>query len=210
MTPALQSPVNDTQRWSRVEATALLPKGCSLEIAYASAPDAATRDKIAAQLADPALSPQQRLGAWRAAGGVSVYVVHGNGDEAGQTVAAPLQDVRDPFLWVAVGLASAPGAALPRLDALAVRYPGPSLIQQLPAIYRRGELASGDFLRGFVGVLEATTEDLDARIAELGRVIIPAAPRRIGSIRTPMARPAVGRRSSRPRKSGRSSATARR
>jgi phage tail-like protein len=43
----------------------------------------------------------------------------------------------------------------------------------LPALYRRAEVQPGDFLRSLVGVLESTTQMLDARIAQMGRYIHP-------------------------------------
>jgi phage tail-like protein len=46
-------------------------------------------------------------------------------------------------------------------------------MEDLPAIYQREEEHPDSFLRSLVGVLETTTQDLDARIASLGSHIHP-------------------------------------
>jgi phage tail-like protein len=73
-----------------------------------------------------------------------------------------------------VTLTAVHGARLPAVTELAVLYPGRSLVENLPTPYRRSAVQPGDFLRSLVGVLEATTQDLDARIAALGSHIHPA------------------------------------
>jgi phage tail-like protein len=46
-------------------------------------------------------------------------------------------------------------------------------MENLPGIYQRAESQPESFLRSFVGVLESTTQTLDARIGNLGRNIHP-------------------------------------
>jgi phage tail-like protein len=46
-------------------------------------------------------------------------------------------------------------------------------MQNLPAIYRRAEAQPGNFLRALVGVLESTTQGIDARIASLASQVHP-------------------------------------
>jgi phage tail-like protein len=46
-------------------------------------------------------------------------------------------------------------------------------MENLPAIYRRAESQPGSFLRSLVGVLETTTQTIDARIADMGRHVNP-------------------------------------
>ena len=156
----------------------MLPPGCSLEISYGAAGDRAEqREPVLAQLDDESVSPSRRLAAWRAAVTPRTFVFHGDpalapGEET--VLSAPLHDVTDEWLWVHVALTAAPGGRVPSLSELSVHYPGPTLIEHLPAIYRAGELESGDFLRGLVGVLEAGTQQLDATIGDLGRHIHPA------------------------------------
>jgi phage tail-like protein len=87
---------------------------------------------------------------------------------------APLFDVHEPYVWVCVALNATAGGSLPSLRELAVLYPGNSLMENLPAIYRRAEAQPGTFLRSLVGVLESTTQGLDARIASLASHVHPA------------------------------------
>jgi phage tail-like protein len=88
-------------------------------------------------------------------------------------MAVPLHDVHDKYLWVAVSLTAGAGAKLPALSRLSVLYPGSTLMEHLPAIYQREEAHPGSFTRTLVGILETTTQDLDARIADMGRRIHP-------------------------------------
>jgi phage tail-like protein len=180
VTPMLLSPDReDARRWLRIEATADLPEGTTLEVSFAATDDVEARDRLLEIAADeslPASRRMQRLLAepevWRPA-----TAFHGDGAPAAGSPApcsAPLFDVRERWLWAAVTLRAAPGAALPALSRLAVLYPGRSLMEHLPAVYQRAEAEPGSFLRALVGVLEATTQDLDGRIAAMARGIHPA------------------------------------
>ena len=62
-------------------------------------------------------------------------------------------------------LIASPGAGIPVLSELAVLYPGETLMENLPSIYQRVERQPDSFLRALVGVLESTTQTLDARIS---------------------------------------------
>ena len=176
LTPLLQSAAKEAQQWIRIEARAELPSGCSIEISYGTAPDADARARALAILENRTLSPAQRLAEWRRSIDLHTVAYHGEaGPEGSETVfSAPLHDVADPFIWVQVALTAAPGGKIPILHELNVLYPGPTLIEHLPTIYRTGELQPGDITRGLVGVLEANTQSLDAKIGELGRNIDPA------------------------------------
>jgi phage tail-like protein len=174
ITPMLRSPATGVEQlWMRVETSVVLPEGCTLEISYASTKDPGTAVEAQRQSIDDSLPDSRRvdrirelLGPWRK------YAFNGAGSAA-VMLAAPLIDVRDPFLWVQVELIASPGADIPALSQFSVFYSGPALIENLPAIYRRSEEGSGDFLRSFVGVLEATTQTLDTSIFALGSRIHP-------------------------------------
>jgi phage tail-like protein len=71
-----------------------------------------------------------------------------------------------------VTLIASPGAALPQISQLRVIYPERSLMEELPAIFRRSE-NSPEFLRSLVGVLEATTQELDGRIGTMSSRLHP-------------------------------------
>jgi phage tail-like protein len=177
LTPALHSPDReDGRRWLRIEATANLPRGTTLELSYASTGDPAIHDRLAKVAADTGLTTAQRIQRLRGERGIwhAPLVFHGESDDDASRFAAPLSDLRDPFLWVCVRVIAAPGArGLPGLSALSVLYPGNTLMEYLPSIYQREEAVSGSFLRALVGVFETTTQDLDARIAALGSHVHP-------------------------------------
>lgn len=180
VTPMLHSPDReDTRRWSRIEASASLPQGATLEISYAATDDPTVRDRFAAIAADstlPASHRAQRIlvepGVWQ-----TPVAFHGSDEQSADSTAplsAPLFDVHERYLWVCITLIAAAGARLPALGKLAVLYPGHTLMENLPAVYRRAEAKPGSFLRALVGVLESTTQGLDQRIAALGSHVHPA------------------------------------
>jgi phage tail-like protein len=180
ITPVLFSPDReDGRRWLRVEATGDLPEGTSLEIAVASTDDAAVRDRLQALAADTSITMSAR--AHRLLGEPEIWrdrtEYRGNGMSGGNAsppVSARLFQIRDRYLWIAATLIAAPGAPLPRLSELAVLYPGKTLMENLPTIYQRDENQPDGFLRNFMGVLEATTQGIDARIASIGSLLDPA------------------------------------
>ena len=180
ITPMLHSPNReDWRRWLRIEATGSLPDGATLEISYAATKEPATRDRLAAIAADRTLPESHRVqkllrepGIWR-----TPIAFHGSNvppDEAVAPLSAPLFDVREPYIWVCITLSATAGGSLPALSQLEVLYPGQTLMENLPAIYRRAEAQPGSFLRSLVGVLETTTQGLDARIAALGSHVHPS------------------------------------
>jgi phage tail-like protein len=122
------------------------------------------------------LTAQQRLSALidepELEHGTSEFL--GSATSGAQVYSAKLFDVRQPYLWVWLTLRAAPGARLPAISELAVLYPGRTLMENLPAIYRAEEDRPGSFVRTLVGVLETTTQGLDARIGALGSHIHPA------------------------------------
>jgi phage tail-like protein len=185
ITPVLHSPDReDARRWLRIEATATLPDGASLEISYAATGDVAVRDRLVAMAEDQTSTAGYRVtkllrepGVWHA----PPIVFHGgktssdarSGTQA-EPFSAPLFDVHEPYVWVCITLSATAGGSLPALSELVVRYPGNSLMEHLPAIYRRAQAQPDSFLRALIGVLEATTQGLDARIGSLASHVHPA------------------------------------
>jgi phage tail-like protein len=176
VTPLLQSPSKVPQKWLRAEAKTLLPQGCSLEIFCATVSTDEARQEAEAILEDASLTQDQRIQRWRGKVELQRFVYRGSSSTpAGEEIqlSAPLHDITDQFVWIQVALTAAPSGSLPYLSELAVFYPGPALIDEMPAIFRRQNPGAGDFVRALVGVLEAGTQELDGKIGELGRNISP-------------------------------------
>ena len=178
-TPMLDAPVTAEARgWLRIEATARLPAGATLEIAFFASDDAEERREIAKVADDKSVAQGQRIGMIRAAAATqrTPVVFHGTDDTATQpgVFSVPLFDVESDQIRVCLSLAAAPGSALPTLLSLAILYPARTLMDALPAIYRRTDTQPGDFLARLVGVMQATSDDLDRRIGELARNLDPA------------------------------------
>jgi phage tail-like protein len=177
ITPMLQSPDReDARRWLRIEALAHLPEGATIEMLVAATDNAEARDRMAGIFADGSLTASQRIQKLRAETDLwhASTIFHGSEPQSDTPFAAPLFDVRERYLWVSLTLSAAPGARLPEMTELRVLYPGRSLMENLPAIYQRAEESPGSFLRSLVGVLETTTQGLDARIAAMGSRINPS------------------------------------
>jgi len=177
VTPVLQSPSPQAQKWLRAEGKAFLPQGCSLEISCATVSTAEARKEADAILEDASLTEAQRIERWRGKVELRASIYRGSSpspEGAEVLLSAPLHDVIDPFIWIEIALTAAPGGGVPHLSELSVLYPGPTLIEEMPAIYRKQEPGAGDFVRALVGVLEAGTQELDGKIGELGRNIHPA------------------------------------
>ncbi len=175
VTPVLDSPDReDKRRWLRVDATASLPEGTRLEISWFASEKSTelpNGDSVSAKqlVADILGNPDLFRGR-------TVFSGAGDGEDqsAKTTFSAPLFETRERYLRVIVTLTAANGARLPELSELAVLYPGRTLMENLPAIYQREEDRPNSFLRALVGVLESTTQGLDARIGSMGSQIHPA------------------------------------
>ncbi len=175
LTPMLTAPDrDDRRRWLRIEATADLPEGTTLEIACAHTDGDDSRNRLARLADDASASAAERIAALLDEGEIwqTTTVFHGRAASAsavGDPLSAPLFGVADRYVWVLVTLRAAPGARLPKLRTLDVVYPGRTLMEHLPAVFQREEERPGSFFRSLVGVLEETTQGLDARIAGMSR-----------------------------------------
>jgi phage tail-like protein len=180
VTPLLHSPdLDGARRWLRIEASAILPEGTTLELSFAATDDAKLRDRLAATATDGALPASHRV--QKLLGEPDIWsapiAFHGSAvqsEESAAPLSAPLFDVRERYLFLCITLIAAAGAQLPMLTKLAVLYPGKTLMEHLPAVYQQAEAQPGSFLRSLVGVLEATTQGLDERIAALGSHVHPS------------------------------------
>lgn len=179
LTPSLFSPDRENQRrWLRIEAKASLPDGSTLEISWAATDDIATRDRLIAIAKDDTSPASHRIATLLNEPDLrrGRTAFHGAGSEtqSAKSFTAKLFDINERYLWVGITLTAATGASLPILTELAVLYHGRTLMEDLPAIYQREEVRPDSFLRALVGVLETTTQGLDARIGSLGRQVHPS------------------------------------
>jgi phage tail-like protein len=179
LTPSLSSPDRaDARRWLRVDATAQVAAGAAIEITFASTDKPDTVNRLNAIAADTSRPVSARIDAIRSEPDVwsEATVFHGGADATDTPViySAKLFDVHEQHVWVSVRLIASSGAALPVLQQLDVLYRGLTLMQNLPSIYQREEARQGSFLRSLVGVVEATTQDIDARVGALGSKINPS------------------------------------
>jgi phage tail-like protein len=181
ITPLLSAPDSDAEiKWQRIDAWASLPEGTTLELRYGWTKDPDLAKRALELTGDRRLPQSQRL-AWLAASldhWSAPVSFAGNAQRAvagalSPPLAFPLHDARASALWVHLTLRATPRSALPSLTRMTVSYAGSTLLQQLPAVFRRTAIQPGDFLGALVGTLEATSQDLDRRIGSLGSLVHP-------------------------------------
>jgi len=185
LSPVMQSPDPEgSTYWLRADCAATLRDGCSLEIAAAATADTDVRDRINAIAADTSLSPGHRIDRILAEADIWQHTTVFQGDPIApvtDTFSAPLFDIAGRFLWIAITLRATSESDFPSISEFSVFYPGHGLMEYLPAFYRfeklggeRNPIRPDGFARALVGVLEATTQSIDAEISSLGSNIHPA------------------------------------
>jgi len=185
LSPVMQSPDPEgTTYWLRAACLATLPDGCSMEIAAAATANTEVRDRINTIAADTRLSPGHRIEKILGEADIWQHTTVFQGDTsapAPDTLSAPLFDIAGRFLWIAITLRATSESGFPSISEFSVFYPGHGLMEYLPSLYRfeklggqRNPIRSDGFARALVGVLEATSQDIDAEIASLGSNIHPA------------------------------------
>lgn len=176
ITPRLSSPrTADAGGWLRAELSANLPRGALVSIEYAAQDDADVLDDAERIARNPALTPARRLAELSRVLQPWSRAVEYTGSQADGAaplqLSAPLFNAGAAGMWLRITMKSAAGGAAPVLRQLRVHYPERSLMQHLPAIYRKDD--APQFMRALVGVLETTTQQLDRRIATLGSLLHP-------------------------------------
>ncbi len=185
LSPVMQSPDPEgTTYWLRVDCLTTLPDGCSLEIAAAATSSQDVLDRINKVATDTRLSSGHRID--QILGEADIWqhktVFHGDAPAPQpDTLSAPLFDIAGRFLWIAITLRASAESAFPSIREFSVLYPGHGLMEYLPALYRfeslggqRNPVRNDGFGRALVGVLEATTQELDKEIGSLGENIHPS------------------------------------
>ena len=190
MTPTLHSPLGRNRPggrrgkvlggWNRAEVDVALPRGTTMELAWAATDQESVVHEVGAILADASLSPGDRLAAldsllvWRTQDRVVYESTHvDDGAVAVPERLAATIDRPEPHLWVRVTVTTAVGAEPPTLAGLHVSYPSRSLLDDLPAVYRE-DAASASQLRRLLAPFEVLLDGLDARIDALPARIDPA------------------------------------
>ncbi|HYJ84074.1 MAG TPA: phage tail protein [Allosphingosinicella sp.] len=176
LTPAL-----DTETlsggWQRAEIEARLPESATLSIRWAATSDENLRARVERAAEDPDRPDDSRLervgrlldGCWS---GWVTYVGEPGGGDAPERFTVPIDAPGQPIAWVELRLMRNGASMSPRVEALAILHDGPSLIEHLPAIYRGSGDGDGT-MRRLVGVIEATTQEIDARIAGMAERLDP-------------------------------------
>ena len=191
MTPTLRSPARQRRPggrpgqalggWNRAEVEVTLPRGTTVELAWAATDEMSIVQDVDEILADARLAPRDRLAAldslltWSSEDRV---VYESATDPAGGPVAVPERlaasiDRPEQHLWVRVTVTTAIGAEPPTVAGLHVSYPSMSFIDDLPAVYRE-DAASASQLRRLLAPFEVLFDGLDARIDALPARIDPS------------------------------------
>ena len=176
ITPLLESPITAEGRgWLRAELLLDLPAEGSVEAEFAGVDDADLLRRVRTVFADGTRSAaERRLEAWNQFDPAAVrrYVFSGKQSRE-LPVSIPVFETDARWLLLMLRVVAPPAAAPPVVHSLVVRYPERSIAENLPAIYRNRNEDPGGFFRRLLGVLESTTQRMDARIAGIGRSLDP-------------------------------------
>jgi phage tail-like protein len=173
LTPLLYSPHTASLRgWLRAEVDITLPEGAVLSADVMSSNDARVATNLGFVAADRSRSLADRQDTMASSlEPVGQTITVTGPSDSGQAVSIPMFATQDQWLMLRLTVVVPPDGELPTLRALRVLYPEVSINQYLPAFFRSPDGDSGTVLRRLVGVLEATTQGLDAEIGGIGRRI---------------------------------------
>jgi phage tail-like protein len=176
LTPMLFSPQTGAGGgWLRAEISLDLPRGAVIEA------EAVTTDDVrVAQQAQRIASDTERTAGDRQRAIWDLFDHDHNrvfvltaAAGRGESLSVPLFASTDRWLWLRLKIVTPPGVTPAALRELHVLYPDASIAQYLPSIYRGGENDPTGALRSIVGVLETTTQSIDARIRGIASYIDP-------------------------------------
>ena len=180
MTPPLET-ISPAGTWLRAEVTARLPERATLGLRWAATDDDALAATVESILADPNVPMSKRLERvetfleplWS-----KTFTYVGEPHDASappERFAFPLHAAKGHLLWVDLSIARNSADAAPEIETLLVIHEASSLMDDLPAIYSGREGDRDGTMRRLVGVLEATTQGIDHRIARLAARLDPDA-----------------------------------
>lgn len=176
LTPLLYSPPDGSGRgWMRAEIDVDLPEGTTIEVSFATTGDPAIAGRIEMLAANNSLPRSARQEAiWSLLvpdpDPSRTFSVSGGSGFDGK-VDIPLFGTDDAWLVLKLRLDVPPFVASPTLRTMRIAYGRKSLMQYLPAIFSDPKNDPEKLLRRLVGVVETTSQGIDARIASIGSMI---------------------------------------
>jgi phage tail-like protein len=176
LTPMLFSPKTGAGGgWLRAEISLDLPRGAVIEAEAVTTDDVRAADNAQRIASDSERTVGARQSAiWDLFDHDTSRVFHLTAAPDGkEPLAVPLFASADRWLWLRLKIVTPPGIAPPALRELRVLYPDASIVQYLPSIYRGHENDPTGLLRSLVGVLETTTQSIDAKIRSIASHIDP-------------------------------------
>jgi phage tail-like protein len=179
LTPVLET-ISPGGSWHRADCEVRLPARATLAMRWAATDDEALRNAVDRRLADARLPMSGRLaaveslleGSW-SPDFTYVGTAEGN-DPPAERLSLPLHEAAGRFLWIDLKLRRASSGGRPATEALTVTHEAHSLMDDLPALYRPDEAGRNLPMRRLVGVLEATTQEIDERIGRLAERLDPS------------------------------------
>lgn len=176
LTPVLRSPKKaTTKQWLRADVHAHLPNGTRLDVVVLSTDNQETKRRMETVWRDKEISVVEKWQSFLAEPELRQQVIGFASDASRaaptETFSVPLFDVSDEFIWLGLQLSASALSQLPSVSKLDVLCHSASLMDHLPSIYQRDAAQPGSFLRALVGVLETSTQSLDATIQSLGSFI---------------------------------------
>ena len=176
LTPLLYAPPDGSGRgWKRAEIDIDLPEGTTIEASFATTGDPAMASRIEMLVANDSLPRSARQEAiWSLLvpdpDPSRTFSVSGGSGFNGK-VDIPLFGTDDAWLVVKLRLDVPPFVASPAVRTMRIAYGQKSLMQYLPAIFSDSKNDPERLLRRLVGVVETTSQGIDARIASIGSMI---------------------------------------
>jgi phage tail-like protein len=170
MTPLLLSPETERGRgWLRAEVYVDLPEHGTLEADFAGTDHPATAKRVSSIMSETNRDTSARAASvWNEFDDVSRHHYSFSGAQTPNVpVAIPIFNVSSRWLVLGIRVIAPPGATPPVVHRIVVRYPDASVAENIPAIFKSSD--STGFLRRVLGVLESTTQQIDGRIAAIGK-----------------------------------------
>ncbi|MCA3456686.1 MAG: hypothetical protein ING01_05495 [Rhodobacter sp.] len=178
LTPVLTSLSNDRgEGWLRAECRVALPEGATLSCTAAGTSDIRLAERVRALAADPSMTSATRMAmVWHLLtdeGRLLPPMTFTGPLDAGTPVEVPLYRLTERMIWLRLDVESPQAGSTPKLMEMRVLYPDTSLMAMLPAVFQGTVNDRQSALRDLVGVIETTSQAIDARIAGIGDLVQP-------------------------------------